>query len=281
VPTLTLLERLNDEDALVAAAARRALPQLAEVVDVAADRFRDGGRVHYFGSGTSGRLAFLDAAELIPTFGLDGDTVVAHLAGGEQAMLRPVENAEDNLASGASDASAVTAADVVIGLSASGATPYVGAALEHSRQVGAFTALLTSNPAAPLRSLADVFVCADTGPEAITGSTRLKAGTAEKVLLNAFSTALMVRSGRTFSNLMVHMMPVNAKLRGRQVHMIQQATGRADEECSRALDTAGGDARVAIVTLLSGASIAESRTALAAAGGIVRVALARTGSAAD
>jgi N-acetylmuramic acid 6-phosphate etherase len=280
VPTLTLLERLNDEDALVAAAARRALPQLAEVVDVAADRFRDGGRVHYFGSGTSGRLAFLDAAELIPTFGLDGDTVVAHLAGGEQAMLRPVENAEDDLASGASDASAVTAADVVIGLSASGATPYVGAALERSRQVGAFTALLTSNPAAPLRSLADVFVCADTGPEAITGSTRLKAGTAEKVLLNAFSTALMVRSGRTFSNLMVHMMPVNAKLRGRQVHMIQQATGRADEECSRALDAADGDARVAIVTLLSGASIAESRTALAAAGGIVRDALARTGPAA-
>jgi N-acetylmuramic acid 6-phosphate etherase len=188
-----------------------------------------------------------------------------------------VESAEDNLASGASDASAVTAADVVIGLSASGVTPYVGAALEQARQAGAFTALVTSNPGAPLRSLADVFVCADTGPEAITGSTRLKAGTAEKMLINAFSTALMVRSGRTFSNLMVHMTPVNAKLRGRQLHMIEQATGRTDAECSRALDAADGDARVALVTLLSDASAAESRVALAESGGIVRDALGRIG----
>jgi len=280
LPTLPLLERINDEDSLVAPAVRSALPLLAGVVDEACRRLRAGGQVHYFGSGTSGRLAFLDAAELIPTFGLPAGTVVAHMAGGERALVQPVEDAEDDRASGAADAAAVTAADVAIGLSASGSAPYVGAALERAGQAGAFTVLVTSNPSAPLRALAGVCVCADTGPEAITGSTRLKAGTAEKMLLNAFSTALMVRMGRTFSNLMVHMAPANAKLRARQVHILEQATGYPAAECVSALGAADGDLRVALVTLLSGAGASASRDALRQTGGVVRAALDHLAAAA-
>jgi N-acetylmuramic acid 6-phosphate etherase len=273
--TLPLLQRINDEERLVAPAVRAALPRLAEVVDEAFRRLRAGGRVHYFGSGTSGRLAVLDAAELAPTFSLPPGTVVAHIAGGNRALLEAVEDAEDDTASGAADAAAVRAADVVIGLSASGSAPYVRAALERARKARAFTALVTSNPSAPLGPYAEVCVCADTGPEAITGSTRLKAGTAEKMLLNAFSTALMVRTGRTFSNLMVHMAPANAKLRSRQVHILGQATGRPGDECVRALEAAGGDVRVALVMVLSGAGADESRDALAQSRGVVRDALDR------
>jgi N-acetylmuramic acid 6-phosphate etherase len=203
LPTLGILERLNDEDATVAAAVRRALPALAAAVDAAARALQAAGRVHYFGSGTSGRLAVLDAAELGPTFGLAPGVVVAHIAGGQAALLRAAEDAEDSQASGAADAAGVRRHDVAIGLSASGAAGYVIGALRRAREAGAFTALFTSNPQPPAGAHADVVVCADTGPEAIAGSTRLKAGTAQKLLLNSFSTALMVRDGRTYSNLMV------------------------------------------------------------------------------
>lgn len=271
--TLDLLGRLNDEDGLVAAAVRRALPALAAVVDEAVRRMRAGGRVHYFGSGTSGRLAVLDAAELRPTFGLPAGVVVAHLAGGRRALQQAVEGAEDDRAAGAAEATGIGPADVVLGLSASGTAPYVGGALEQARRSGALTALITSSPTAPLAAAADVCVCADTGPEAITGSTRLKAGTAQKMLLNSFSTALMVRTGRTYSNLMVHVIPVNAKLRDRQVRLLVQATGAPEDQCAAALAGAGGDLRVALVTQLSGADPDAARAVLARAGGVVRTAL--------
>jgi N-acetylmuramic acid 6-phosphate etherase len=274
LPTLAMLERINDEDASVAAAVRRALPELALVVDAAAAALQAEGRVHYFGAGTSGRLAVLDAAELGPTFNLPPGMVVAHIAGGEAALVRAAEDAEDDQASGAADAAAVMAHDVVIGLSASGSARYVAGALIHARESGAFTALFTSNPQPPLGPHADVVVCADTGPEAITGSTRLKAGTAEKMLLNSFSTALMVRDGRTFSNLMVRLTPVNAKLRARQVRLLSQATGAAEAACAAALGQADGDVPVALVSL-SGADAPASRTALEEAEGVPRVAIAR------
>jgi N-acetylmuramic acid 6-phosphate etherase len=273
LPTLTLLERLNDEDSTVAAAVRRALPDLAPVVDAADRALRAGGRVHYFGAGTSGRLAVLDAAELGPTFGLPAGVLVAHIAGGGPALTRAVESAEDDDASGAGDAAQVAAGDVVIGVSASGSAAYVAGALARARRAGAVTALFTANPHAPLAALADVVVCADTGPEAITGSTRLKAGTAEKMLLNSFSTALMVRDGRTYSNLMVRLTPVNAKLRARQVRLLGQASGAAETQCAAALAAADGDVRVALVALLSGADSATSRLALAKADGMVRAAI--------
>jgi N-acetylmuramic acid 6-phosphate etherase len=276
LPTLALLERLNDEDATAAAAVRRALPDLALVVEAAGKSLHAGGRVHYFGSGTSGRLAVLDAAELGPTFDLPARVVVAHLAGGTRALTQSVEGAEDDEASGAGDAAEVSAADLAIGVSASGSAAYVTGALASARRSGAFTALFTANPRAPAAAHADVVVCADTGPEAVTGSTRLKAGTAEKMLLNSFSTALMVRDGRTYSNLMVRLTPVNAKLRARQVRLLSQASGAAETDCTAALQAAGGEVRVALVSLLSGADADTSRRALAEAAGLVRDAVDRT-----
>jgi N-acetylmuramic acid 6-phosphate etherase len=273
LPTAELLERLNDEDATVAAAVRDALPDLALVVDAAAHALRVGGRVHYFGSGTSGRLAYLDAAELGPTFSLPPGVVTAHLAGGEAALMRAAENAEDDRASGAADAAAVTAADVVVGLSASGSAAYVAGALSRARQAGAVTALITANQDSQLTALADIVICADTGPEAITGSTRLKAGTAEKMLLNSFSTALMVRDGRTFSNLMVRLAPMNAKLRTRQIRLLTQASGIAEAESAAALAAADGDVSVALVMLVSGAEPPAARQALDKTGGVVRAAI--------
>lgn len=273
LPTLGLLSRLNDEDTLVAPAVRRALPALATVVDEAVRRVGAGGRVHYAGSGTSGRLAVLDAAELPPTFGLPPGVVVAHLAGGDPALRAAVEGAEDDQAAGRAAAAGIGPGDLMLGLSASGAAPYVGAALAQAQRSGAFTALITANPAAPLAAAATVCVCADTGPEAVTGSTRLKAGTAAKLLLNSFSTALMVRTGRTYSNLMVHVTPVNAKLQARQQRLLVQATGAPESQCAAVLADADGDLRVALVTLLSGVAPATARQALIQSAGIVRAAL--------
>jgi N-acetylmuramic acid 6-phosphate etherase len=221
-------------------------------------------------------MAVLDAAELTPTFGVPpGEIVVAHLAGGPGAFVDAVEGAED--AEGAAEFAAITGADVVVGVAASGRTPYVRAALQSGRAVGAATALITSNPQAPLAGLADHLIAPDTGPEAITGSTRLKAGTAQKLVLNAFSTALMVRLGHTYGNLMVDMRETNAKLRGRSVTMLVQATGETEQRCVEALERCG-DRKTALVWLLAGGrSPDECRAALARAGGNVRAALADLG----
>jgi N-acetylmuramic acid 6-phosphate etherase len=283
VPSLELVRMLSDEDRLVPEAVTAVLPNLARLVDEAVKRVSAGGRVHYFGAGTSGRLGVLDAAELIPTFGvvLDG-VVVAHQAGGMGAFLQAAEDAEDD-ESGA-DAAGVTGADLLIGLAASGRTPYVRAALTAGRAAGAATALITSNPDAPLAGLADYLLVADTGPEAITGSTRLKAGTAQKLILNMFSTAVMVRLGHTYRNLMIDMHATNAKLRGRSIQMLIQATGGSDQDCADALDLCG-DLRTALVYLLAvrgstGRSAQRPVTAqlcrnvLDASGGRVRQALA-------
>jgi N-acetylmuramic acid 6-phosphate etherase len=276
VDTEQALRMLHAEDARVVPAIEPVLPELARLVDESAARVRAGGRVHYFGAGTSGRLAVLDAAELMPTFGW-GDVVVAHHAGGPAALLTAVENAEDSEADGARAAAEVGRGDVAIGLTASGRTPYVGGALRAARSAGAFTALMTANPQPALADLADVLLAADTGPEAITGSTRLKAGTAEKLMLNGFSTVLMVRLGRVHSNLMIGMRATNAKLRGRSVRLLVQATGASPEECAAAL-RAAGDIPTALLMLLSGADperdVERSRQALARAGGVVREALA-------
>jgi len=276
VSTLQLLELINAEDALVPAAVAAVLPALAQLVDQAAARLRAGGRVHYFGAGTSGRLGVLDAAELVPTFGIADDVVIAHQAGGAAAFVRAAENAEDDEDSASADAAQLAGGDVVVGLAASGRTPYVAAALRAGRSVGAITALVTSNPNAPLSELADHVLVADTGPEAIAGSTRLKAGSALKLVLNSFSTALMVRLGHTYRNLMVDMRPTNAKLRGRSIQMLQDATGAAEGDCERALDLCG-DMKTSVVYLIAGGagSPVAARNALAAVEGHVRQALQR------
>jgi len=260
--TLELLQTLNDEDALVAPAVRQVLPRMAVAVDLAVEAIRAGGSVHYFGAGTSGRLAVIDAAELMPTFNAPDGMFVAHHAGGAGALLKAVENVEDNAKLGALDASVVGPGDVVLGLTASGRTPYVAGALATARASGALTVLITANPRAELAAAVDHLLVVDTGPEAITGSTRLKAGTAQKLVLNSFSTAVMVRLGRTWSNLMVDMVATNAKLRGRVIRILREASG-ADELAARdALELASGELKPALLSLLTGMDPDLARRAL-------------------
>lgn len=274
VSTEEVLRMLNAEDATVATEVARALPVLAHVVDKAVECVRGGGRVHYFGAGTSGRMAVLDAAEVVPTFGLQHGVFVAHQAGGDEAIGGVVEGAEDDTSLGATDAALVSAADVAVGISASGRTPYVAGALRAARLAGAVTVLVTSNPAAPLADFADDVVVTDTGPEAIAGSTRLKAATAHKLVLNALSTAALVRLGRTFSNLMVSVSGTNTKLRGRQLTILMEATGAEETVCQAQLTRCGGDLRLALLCLRSGLEPEGAATVLAAADGSIRAALA-------
>jgi N-acetylmuramic acid 6-phosphate etherase len=260
--TLALLRTLNDEDARVAPAVSQVLPQLAEAVDLTVDRIRAGGTVHYFGAGTSGRLAVIDAAELLPTFNAPDGLFVAHHAGGSAALVTAVENVEDDVELGAHDAAAVGPCDVVVGLTASGRTPYVAGALTAARDRGALTLLVTANPLAELADRVDVLLAVDTGPEVITGSTRLKAGTAQKLVLNGFSTAVMVRLGRTWSNLMVDVVATNAKLRGRVIRILREASG-ADEQAARAaLERSGGELKPALLSLLADLGPDVAREAL-------------------
>lgn len=277
VGTSEILQLLNNEDALVAGAVSAVIPELTKAVDAAVEAVRGGGRVHYFGAGTSGRLATLDAAELLPTFHVPDGLVVAHHAGGTEALLRAVENVEDSEEGGARDAAAVTGQDLVVGLAASGSTPYVAGALKAARAAGATTVLVTSNPDAPLAPLADVVIAADTGPEVIAGSTRLKAGTAQKMILNAFSTTLMIKLGRTWSNLMVDLVATNKKLRGRMLRILAEATGADEAACEAALAEADGELKPALIHLLTGSPIPAARAALEAAHGRVATALAELG----
>ncbi|WP_432988856.1 N-acetylmuramic acid 6-phosphate etherase [Dactylosporangium sp. CA-233914] len=273
LPTLDMLRLINAEDRRVAPAVAAVLPRLAEAVELAVAALRAGHRMHYFGAGTSGRMAVLDAAELHPTFGVGHDRVVAHIAGGLPALHDAVEGAEDDVELGAAAARAMSAGDVAVGTTASGGTPYVGGALRAARAAGAATVLVSANPAAALAPLADVHIAVDTGPEAITGSTRMKAGTAQKLVLNALSTAVMVRLGRTYSNLMTDMVASNAKLRGRQVRMLTQATGLPAHACTTALAEAGGESKVALVALLAQTPAATARRALERTDGVVHAAL--------
>lgn len=260
--TLELLQAINDEDARVAPAVLQVLPALASAVDLAVERIRAGGTVHYFGAGTSGRLAVIDAAELMPTFNAPVGLFVAHHAGGAEALLTAVENAEDDAELGVQEASMVGPRDVVVGLTASGRTPYVAGALAAARARGALTVLITANPHAELAGKVEHLLAVDTGPEVITGSTRLKAGTAQKLVLNSFSTAVMVRLGRTWSNLMVDMVATNAKLRGRVIRILCEATG-ADELAARhALERASGELKPALLSLLAEVEPDVARVAL-------------------
>ncbi|MFK4728884.1 N-acetylmuramic acid 6-phosphate etherase [Agromyces mediolanus] len=272
--SLEVLRLLNTEDRVAVEAVAAVLPELAELVEIAAERFRRGGTVHYFGAGTSGRLGVLDAAELLPTFNLEAGRVVAHIAGGPAALVNAVEDAEDSEAEGRAAAAGVGPDDVAIGLAASGNTPYVGGALAAAREAGARTALVSSNPNAALAPLADLDLVLATGAEVLTGSTRLKAATAEKLVLNGFSTALMVAVGRTWSNLMVDVVATNDKLRLRTVRILEEATGLDHDAALELLGAADGELKTAIVAANGGLGIDEARRLLAAHGGAVRDALA-------
>lgn len=273
-----VLRLLNAEDRVAVDAVAAVLPQVAEVVEAAAERFRRGGNVHYFGAGTSGRLGVLDAAELLPTFNLEPGRVVGHIAGGAEALVQAVEDAEDSEEAGRLAAADLGPDDVAIGLAASGTTPYVGGALAAARRQGAYTVLVSSNPQASLAHLADTDIVLATGPEIVTGSTRLKAATAQKLVLNGFSTALMVALGRTWSNLMVSVVATNGKLRERTVRILQEAADLDAQTARTLLADADGDLKTAIVAAVAGTGVERARELLAAHSGSVRDALTAASS---
>jgi len=275
MPTRDVLRVINEADRRVPEAVTAVLDELAETVELGVRALRAGRRVHYFGAGTSGRLGVLDAAELAPTFNSPKHWFCAHIAGGPAAMWQAVENAEDDEAAGSAEAKdCVQADDLVIGLAASGRTPYVLGALRSARALGAATVLLCANPGAEAADEVDVFIGVETGPEVVTGSTRMKAATAQKLVLNAFSTAVMVRLGRVYSNLMIDVVATNAKLRGRMISILMEATGCPEDVSRQALTDAEGDLKTALVSLVSGAGVDEARTALARSAHQVRGALA-------
>jgi N-acetylmuramic acid 6-phosphate etherase len=273
LPTLEVLELLNAEDATVPTAVAAVLPDLARLVDDAVARIRAGGAVHYFGAGTSGRLAVLDAAELRPTFNAPAGLFTAHHAGGAEALFAAVENVEDDMEAGRREAQILGADDVAIGLTASGRTPYVRGALDVARERGSLTALVTAHAEAEIGALVNHVIAPATGPEVVTGSTRLKAGTAQKLVLNAFSTSVMIALGRTWSNLMVDVVATNAKLRGRVVRILREATGVAEDSAQEALAEAGGELKTALLHLLTDIPATEARALLDSHGGSVAAAL--------
>jgi len=274
-PTLELVRLLNDEEARVPAAVRRAAETLAAAIDAIVERLERGGRLVYVGAGSSGRLAQVDAAECGPTFGIGPERIFALVAGGADALATAQEEAEDDEAAGAADlaAAAVGRDDAVVCISASGTTPYVLAAARTAAAAGALTVALTCVRDSQLGRLADHDVVAEVGPEVIAGSTRLKAGTAQKLVLNTISTVAMVKLGRTYGNLMVGVVAGNAKLRARVRRALALATEASDEQVEAALDEAAGDAKVALVSLLAGLDAAAARERLEASGGHVRRAL--------
>lgn len=274
-PTADLIELINDEDTYVPLAVRTASPQLAKAIDAIVARLEQGGRLVYVGAGSSGRLALVDAAECGPTFGVPAGQVIALVAGGATALAVAQETAEDDDEAGAGDvvAAGVEERDAVVLLSASGGTPYVLGAARAAREAGALTVAVVCSNESELGRVADHEVAVVVGPEVIAGSTRMKAGTAQKLVLNTISTVTMVRLGRTYGNLMVDLIASNAKLRNRARRSVLIATGAGDAEVDAALDAAAGDVKVAIVSVLAGVNAAAARARLDVAGGVVRRAL--------
>lgn len=273
--TLEIAKLMNDEDARVPAAVAARLPQIAAAVDAIATRMARGGRLIYAGAGTAGRIGVLDASECPPTFSTDPSQVVGLIAGGPGAMVTSVEGAEDSreLAAEDLDALELTADDSVVGISASGRTPYAIGAVQHARSVGALTVGLACNEASELAASAEHGIEIVTGPELLTGSTRLKAGTAQKLVLNMISTITMIRLGKTYGNLMVDLRASNDKLRARSRRIVSLATGAGDEEIETALAETGGEVKNAILVVLADVDGAEAERLLAASGGRLREAV--------
>jgi N-acetylmuramic acid 6-phosphate etherase len=273
--TRELVSLMNAADATVARAVEAAKDALAGAIDDVAARLAEGGRLLYVGAGTSGRLALVDAVECQSTFGIEPDRVVALVAGGPGAAATAQEHAEDDAEAGAAEVRALDVGrhDAVVGISASGRTPYVLGALGAARDVGALTVGVVCVERSPVGALADHDVSVVVGAEVLAGSTRLKAGTAQKLVLNTISTVSMIRLGKTYGNLMVDVVATNEKLRARVQRIVQLATGAEPEQVEAALDASQGDAKVAIVVLLSGVDPDAARARLARANGVVRKAL--------
>ncbi|MCL6500096.1 MAG: N-acetylmuramic acid 6-phosphate etherase [Firmicutes bacterium] len=278
LPVPEVVRLINEEDATVAEAVRQALPEVARAAELLADRLARGGRVFYVGAGTSGRIGWLDAVEWAPTFGVEPDCVQVVVAGGIGSTVEASSELEDDGELGARDlqAQGPRADDVVVGIAASGRTPYVLGALRAARDAGCATVAVCNNPHSPMEALADVAVVVRTGPEVVAGSTRMKAGTAQKMVLNMLSTAAMVRLGKVYRNLMVDVRPLNRKLVARASRIVAQAAGVSAREAEELLERAGRNVKVAIVMARTGCGPEEAAARLRAAGGQVRVALGET-----
>ena len=272
--TAALCELINTEDQMSAIAVRRVLPQLTRIADEMIKRFGKGGRILYLGAGTSARLAVMDAAECPPTFGIAPERIQVRIAGGESAVFRASESCEDNAQAGVKAVIefGTNENDCVIGLTASGKTPFVVEGLKQANALGAFTALISASNQA--LECADIVVRCITGPEVLTGSTRLKAGTAEKMILNMLSTTVMVKTGRTYGNRMCYIKSGNNKLSARAIRTLADVSGLSEEEATNLLGSTKGDLACAIVIGLSGVSLEEARKRLQNAGGNVRMAIA-------
>ncbi|MDO6568967.1 N-acetylmuramic acid 6-phosphate etherase [Alteromonas sp. 1_MG-2023] len=267
-----MLARINHEDVKVAPSVATEIPAIAKVVDAAAQSIEKGGRLIYIGAGTSGRLGILDAAECRPTFSVPDGIVVGIIAGGERAVLHAVEGAEDNREAGKQDVIAIslTQQDTLVGLSASGRTPYVSGALEYAQSIGVTTAAIACSPNSAIFEYADISICPVVGPEALTGSTRMKSGTAQKLVLNMISTATMIKLGKTFENLMVDVNATNEKLKARALRIVMQATECNELDATNALEASNNNAKLAILMVLTGANADDAAKQLVASNGYLR-----------
>jgi N-acetylmuramic acid 6-phosphate etherase len=272
---LEIVRLMNREDRKVAVAVGRELPAVARAVDAIVDAIRNGGRLIYAGAGSSGRMAVLDAAECPPTFGTSPKLVQALIAGGRPAVTGAVEGAEDSLANAERDLreTKLTRRDVVVGITASGTTPYVLAALKFARRLGAKTVAITVNPHTPVARLAKILIATEVGPEVLTGSTRLKAGTSQKMVLNMLSTAAMARLGHVYENLMVDVKPSNQKVSDRILRILAEASGKSLSASEHALRQSGHNLRLALVMLKLDVEAQEAKIKLADAKGDLRAAL--------
>ena len=270
-----LLQAMNESDTEVPKAVNAILPRIEKAIDEVVDRMMQGGRLIYIGAGTSGRLGVLDAAECGPTFSVSEDQVLALIAGGDSALRLPAEGAEDKPQAGASDLKAqnLTSRDAVVGIAASGRTPYVLGALAYAKEIGALTIGLTCNPNSEISKIVDCPIEIDSGPELLAGSTRLKSGTAQKLVLNMISTITMVRLGKTFGNLMVDLQITNGKLKDRAIRIIEKATGASRTLSEKALSDSGHEVKVAILMLLLDIDAENARERLRASQNRVREAL--------
>jgi N-acetylmuramic acid 6-phosphate etherase len=273
--SLGIVSIINEQDHQVSQAITDELPNIARAVDRIVAQLQAGGRLIYIGAGTSGRMGVLDAVECVPTFGVDEDLVTAIMAGGKQAMFRAQEGAEDNADAGAMDLQNIklTATDVVVGIAASGRTPYVIGALKYARQLGAATIALSCNPDSAISQHADVAIAPAVGPEVITGSTRMKAGTAQKLVLNMLSTASMIKLGKTYHNYMVDVKTTNDKLLARGTRMVMEITGVSQQQAEQTLVQADHSVKTALYMILAGVDKTQAEADLSAADGFLRRAL--------
>lgn len=270
--TPDILRTINREDHTVPAAVEKVIPEIARAVDAAVSAFNCGGRLIYMGAGTSGRIGVLDASECPPTFRIPSGMVVGLMAGGPEAMFRATEGAEDRSDDGAADLEAIALSerDVVVGIAVSGRTPYVIGGLAYARKVGAVTVALSCNPASTIAGMADIAISPVVGPEVLTGSTRLKSGTAQKLVLNMLSTASMIRIGKTYQNLMVDLHVSNEKLRARAIRIIMQATDCDARTAEAVLERTRNDVKLAIMVQLTGLDVDAAAAQLKSAGGFLR-----------